>query len=97
MWNSIGMHCWVFDGEPISWTTPFFPIINPDTEIYLKGFANFKLTWFSLCSKKILIDTCGGGMRYFNRLVLCTILVIFISLTLMKILWIINTEEHMAT
>ena len=37
------------------------------------------------------------GMRYFNRLLLGTILVVFISLPLLYILWIINTEKHMAT
>ena len=75
------MHCCAFDGEPISWYHPFLPVIIPDPAVFLKGFVNFKLTWLSLCSTKILLDACGGGMRYFNRLVVGAILVIFISLT----------------
>ena len=70
------MHCWVFYGEPISWNPPLFPIIIIDPVVSLKWFLNLKLTWFSLCSTKILLDECSGGVRYFNRLVLGTILVI---------------------
>ena len=36
-------------------------------------------------------------MIYINRLVLGTILVIFVSLNFLEILWIIKTEEPMAT
>ena len=39
----------------------------------------------------------AGGMRYFNRLVLGTILVIFISPTFLEIRWIINNEEPTET
>ena len=38
------MHFWVFDREIISWNTTFSPISIIDTEVYLKGFVNFKLT-----------------------------------------------------
>ena len=95
MWKSIAMHCWIFDGEPISWNPPFFPVIILVTEVSLKVFLNFKLTCFSLCSTKILLDACGGGMRYYNMLVLGTILVILISLNLLEIMWIIHTEGTM--
>ena len=36
-------------------------------------------------------------MRYFNSLGLGAILVILIFLTFLEILWVINTEENMAT
>ena len=55
------------------------------------------MTWLSLCYTKILLDSCGGGMIYFNRLVLRTILVILISLTFLEIIWRINTEEPTTT
>ena len=97
MQKIIDMHCWVFDGAPISWNPTFFPIIIIDPEVSLKLFVNFKMTWLSLCSTKILLDSCGGGMRYFNRLVLRTILVILISLTFLEIIWRINTEEPTTT
>ena len=67
-------------------------MIIPDIEISLKVFVNFKLTWFSLCSTKILLYAHGGGMIYLNRLVLGTILVILISLEFLKLIWIIKTD-----
>ena len=80
------MHCWVFGGEPISCNPSFFTIIIIDPEVSLKGFANFKLTRLRLCSTNILLDACSGGMRYFNRLVLGIILLIFVFLTFLEIL-----------
>ena len=91
MWHSIKINCCVFDGEPISWNTPFFPMIIIDTEVSLKIFVNLILTWFILCPTTILLGACYGGMIYFNRLVLGTILLVFVALTFLEILWSIKT------
>ena len=97
MWERMRLHCRLFDGELISWNTPFFTIIILYPEVSLKVFVNFKLIWFSLCYTKILQYTCGGVVRYFNMLMLGTILTIFVSLTFLEILWSIKTKEPMET
>ena len=58
---------------------------------------NFKLTCIRLCSTKTLLYAGSGGIRYLNSLVLGNILVIFVSLKILKILCIIDTEEPMET
>ena len=95
MWKRIDMNYWNFYGAPIGWNPPLFPIIILDPEVSLKGFVNFKLTWFSLCYTNILLDAGGGSLRELNRFVLENILVIFISLPFLEILWIMKTKDPM--
>ena len=53
----------------------------------------FQTDVFHLVLQNILLDSVNGGMIYLNRLMLGTFLVVFVPLSLLEIMWSINTEE----
>ena len=97
MWYTIDMHYWSLGGTSISWNTTLFPFIILNIAVSLKLNVNLKLKWFSLWNTNILLDAGIGGMIYLNKLVLGTIMVMFISLHFLYSTWSINTDYTMVT
>ena len=95
MWDTIGMNYWAFGGTSISWNTTLFPFIIINISVSLKLNVNFKLKWFRLRNKNVSLDAGIGGMIYLNKLMLWTIMVMFISPQFVYSTWSINTEYTM--
>ena len=95
MRKSVDIHFWTFDGAPVSWNHRLFPVVILDPAVVLKVSMNFNLTWFRFFSTNILIYEVCGVIIYINRLMLGTILVMFVSLPFLGILWSINNEDPM--
>ena len=72
---------YIIRAGPLNTTLFLFIILNISVSLRLN--VNLELKWFSLWSTNILIDAGIGGMIYHNKLVLGTIMVMFISLKFM--------------
>ena len=97
MWDTIGMYYWDIGGTSISLNTTLFPFIIINISVSLKLNVNFKLKRFRLSNTNILLDAGIWGMIYLNKLMLWTIMVMFISLQFQYSTWSINTEYNMET